>query len=116
MNFCPKCENYLYLEEGSEEAIKTTVIGAVMLTQQVLEGSYKKKYFLNRRCRTCGYTEIDTKGGLVNETIVQERASETPARARAPSAISRATSSLTAPCAARVSDATPTIFCLASFA
>ena len=76
MNFCPKCENYLYLEEGSEEAIKTTVIGAVMLTQQVLEGSYKKNYFLNRRCRTCGYTEIDTKGGLVNETIVQERASE----------------------------------------
>ncbi len=57
MNFCPKCENYLYLEQGSEgEAVKT--------------------FFLNRRCLTCGYTEQDRKGGLVNETVVQERASE----------------------------------------
>ena len=57
MNFCPKCENYLYLEQGSE-------------------GEEVKTFFLNRRCLTCGYTEQDRKGGLVNETVVQERASE----------------------------------------
>jgi DNA-directed RNA polymerase subunit M/transcription elongation factor TFIIS len=63
MNFCPKCENYLYLEQASEE-----VTNAAGITE--------KRYFLNRRCRTCGYNEVDVKGGLVNETIVQERASE----------------------------------------
>lgn len=64
MNFCPKCENYLYLEQG--------------FTEELVANSTKreKKYFLNRRCRTCGYVEVDTKGGLVNETVVQERASE----------------------------------------
>jgi DNA-directed RNA polymerase subunit M/transcription elongation factor TFIIS len=63
MNFCPKCENYLYLEQASEEKVTAT-------------GTTEKRYFLNRRCRTCGYVEVDTEGGLVNETIVQERASE----------------------------------------
>ena len=58
MNFCPKCENYLYLEQGSEGE------------------DDKKIFFLNRRCLTCGYSEVDRKGGLVNETVVQERASE----------------------------------------
>lgn len=63
MNFCPKCENYLYLEQGSEDAVTAS-------------GATEKRYFLNRRCKTCGYVEVDTQGGLVNETIVQERASE----------------------------------------
>jgi DNA-directed RNA polymerase subunit M/transcription elongation factor TFIIS len=63
MNFCPKCENYLYLEQGSQEVDLPT-------------GKKQKQYFLNRRCRTCGYVEVDHQGGLVNETIVQERASE----------------------------------------
>jgi len=63
MNFCPKCENYLYLEQASEEVTNAS-------------GVTEKRYFLNRRCRTCGYNEVDVQGGLVNETIVQERASE----------------------------------------
>jgi DNA-directed RNA polymerase subunit M/transcription elongation factor TFIIS len=63
MNFCPKCENYLYLEQGEEETKDAA-------------GKTQKRYYLNRRCRTCGYVEVDKKGGLVNETIVQERASE----------------------------------------
>lgn len=66
MNFCPKCENYLFLEQGSQD--NATIKDGVTVT--------KKSYFLNRRCRTCGYNEVDTQGGLVNETIVQERASE----------------------------------------
>ncbi len=74
MNFCPKCENYLYLEEASEEG--TTLVEAILTTRNVLAGKLTKKYYLNRRCRTCGYNEKDEKGGLVNETIVQERASE----------------------------------------
>ena len=63
MNFCPKCENYLYLEQASEDVTSAS-------------GATEKRYFLNRRCRTCGYNEVDIQGGLVNETIVQERASE----------------------------------------
>ena len=31
---------------------------------------------LLRVCRTCGYSEVDTEGGLAMETIVQERSSE----------------------------------------
>ncbi len=50
MKFCPKCENYLYLN-----ASDTTLL---------------------RECRTCGYKEEDTEGGIVMETIVQERTSE----------------------------------------
>ncbi len=63
MNFCPKCENYLYLEQGSAD-VNLPAEGTV------------KQYFLNQRCRTCGYVKADYEGGLVNETIVQERASE----------------------------------------
>jgi DNA-directed RNA polymerase subunit M/transcription elongation factor TFIIS len=63
MNFCPKCENWLVLEQASEEITTPT-------------GAKEKKFFLNRICRFCGYIEADMKGGLVNETIVQERASE----------------------------------------
>ena len=50
MKFCPKCENYLYLDT------KTST--------------------LLRVCRTCGHSEEDTQGGLAMETIVQERSSE----------------------------------------
>lgn len=50
MKFCPKCDNYLSLD---------TKTGALM-----------------RICRTCGYAEEDTQGGLAVETIVQERSSE----------------------------------------
>jgi DNA-directed RNA polymerase subunit M/transcription elongation factor TFIIS len=65
MNFCPRCENYLYLEQASEDVPTTTGGFAI-----------EKRFYLNRRCRTCGYNEKDLQGGLVNETIVQERASE----------------------------------------
>lgn len=50
MKFCPKCENYLYLDTKSENLLRV--------------------------CRTCGYSEVDTEGGLAMETIVQERSSE----------------------------------------
>jgi DNA-directed RNA polymerase subunit M/transcription elongation factor TFIIS len=50
MKFCPKCENYLYLDTKTENLL--------------------------RLCRTCGYSEADTEGGLAMETIVQERSSE----------------------------------------
>ncbi len=63
MNFCPKCENYLYLEQDGDEITNSA-------------GAKELRFWLNRRCKTCGYLEKDTTGGLVNETIVQERASE----------------------------------------
>jgi DNA-directed RNA polymerase subunit M/transcription elongation factor TFIIS len=63
MNFCPKCENLLVLEQGSNEITTPS-------------GEKQKTYFLNRICNYCNYSEVDNKGGLVNETIVQERASE----------------------------------------
>ena len=50
MKFCPKCENYLYLDTKTETLL--------------------------RICRSCGYSEADTQGGLAMETIVQERSSE----------------------------------------
>jgi DNA-directed RNA polymerase subunit M/transcription elongation factor TFIIS len=50
MKFCPKCENYLYLDTKTENLLRV--------------------------CRTCGYSEADTEGGLAMETIVQERSSE----------------------------------------
>lgn len=63
MNFCPKCENLLKPQQASEEIVLAT-------------GEKTKRYFLNRKCTTCGFIEVDMKGGLVNETVVQERASE----------------------------------------
>ena len=50
MKFCPKCENYLYMDAKSGELL--------------------------RLCRTCGFSETDTQGGLAMETVVQERSSE----------------------------------------
>ncbi len=63
MNFCPKCENLLKPQQASEEIV-------------LPGGGTSKRYYLNRTCSTCGYVEVDMKGGLVNETVVQERASE----------------------------------------
>lgn len=51
MKFCPKCENYLYLDTKNENE-------------------------LYRLCRTCGYTEKDQEGGLVMETVIQEKSNE----------------------------------------
>ena len=50
MKFCPVCRNYLYHKIDANT--------------------------LERQCRTCGYNELDTEGGLIMETVIQERASE----------------------------------------
>ena len=50
MSWCPKCENFLYADSKGENLV--------------------------RICRTCGYKKEDESGGLVMETIVQERSSE----------------------------------------
>lgn len=50
MSYCPKCENFLFADSKGKE--------------------------LKRVCRTCGYTKADESGGLIMETIVQERSSE----------------------------------------
>ena len=50
MKFCPVCRNYLYHQ----------------ISDKTLE----------RFCKTCGHRENDTEGGLVMETTIQERASE----------------------------------------
>lgn len=50
MKWCPKCDNYLYIN--------------------VFDGK------LVRRCFNCGYSEEDTQGGLVKETLIGDRASE----------------------------------------
>jgi DNA-directed RNA polymerase subunit M/transcription elongation factor TFIIS len=52
MKFCPECKNYLYADSRTDPKN------------------------LLRLCRSCGYSEKDTQGGLVMETIVQQRASE----------------------------------------
>jgi len=57
MKFCPTCKYYLYLRPtASEEA----------------EGSSD----LSRLCVNCGYTEKETTGGLISETMVQHKSSE----------------------------------------
>ena len=53
MKFCPTCKYYLYLKAGSTEE----------------EG-------LHRHCVQCGYSEKDTKGGLISETLIQQKSSE----------------------------------------
>jgi DNA-directed RNA polymerase subunit M/transcription elongation factor TFIIS len=50
MKFCPVCRNYLYHKIDANT--------------------------LERQCRTCGYSEKDAEGGLIMETVIQERASE----------------------------------------
>jgi DNA-directed RNA polymerase subunit M/transcription elongation factor TFIIS len=50
LKFCPTCNNYLYLNTDPNR--------------------------LTRLCRNCGYQEEEEKGGLIVETLVQERSSE----------------------------------------
>jgi DNA-directed RNA polymerase subunit M/transcription elongation factor TFIIS len=50
MKFCPSCNYYLYLNVQDNEC--------------------------TRLCRNCGYTEQETKGVVVSETLVKERTSE----------------------------------------
>ena len=54
MKFCPTCKFYLYLKSGND-------------------GDSKE---LSRHCVNCGYTEKDVKGGLISETLVQQKSSE----------------------------------------
>jgi DNA-directed RNA polymerase subunit M/transcription elongation factor TFIIS len=51
MKFCPTCKYYLYLKPGQTDD-------------------------LTRLCVNCGYTEIETTGGLISETMVQQKSSE----------------------------------------
>jgi len=53
MKFCPTCKYYLYLKAGTTEE----------------EG-------LHRHCVQCGYSEVDAKGGLISETLIQQKSSE----------------------------------------
>ena len=50
MKFCPTCKNYLYLTSTPNELV--------------------------RRCGNCGYSENETTGGLISETLVQQKSSE----------------------------------------
>jgi len=50
MKFCPTCKYYLYLKAGDND--------------------------LTRQCVNCGYTETETEGGLISETLVQQKSSE----------------------------------------
>ena len=50
MSYCPKCENFLFADSQGDQLVRV--------------------------CRTCGYSKQDENGGLVMETIVQERSSE----------------------------------------
>ena len=54
IRFCPTCNYYLYLNEGDDSDANA----------------------LYRRCNNCGYKEMDTKGGLISEILVQERSTE----------------------------------------
>lgn len=51
LEFCPVCENYLYLDAGSEEA-------------------------LVKSCKTCGFKKTSDKGSLISETIIQAQSTE----------------------------------------
>jgi DNA-directed RNA polymerase subunit M/transcription elongation factor TFIIS len=51
MKFCPTCKYYLYLKPG-------------------------QKNELTRLCVNCGFTEVETTGGLITETLVQHKSSE----------------------------------------
>lgn len=58
MKFCPTCNYYLYLKAGLESEDQNAV----------------KE--LTRQCVNCGYNEVETKGGLISETMVQQKSSE----------------------------------------
>lgn len=59
MKFCPTCNYYLYLKAGSK-----------------VDDSDPDKSQLSRNCVNCGYTEVETTGGLISETLVQQKSSE----------------------------------------
>jgi len=59
MKFCPTCHYYLYLKAGSKA-----------------DDSDSEKGTLSRNCVNCGYTEVETTGGLISETLVQQKSSE----------------------------------------
>ena len=50
MKFCPTCKYYLYLRSSANELV--------------------------RICINCGYNEHETTGGLISETLVQQKSSE----------------------------------------
>ena len=51
MKFCPTSKYYLYLKSSSNSE-------------------------LSRMCVNCGYTEVEEVGGLISETLVQQKSSE----------------------------------------
>jgi DNA-directed RNA polymerase subunit M/transcription elongation factor TFIIS len=66
MKFCPTCKYYLYLKSSGANAAGETVEADSTQTEQSL----------TRHCINCGYREIDEKGGLISETLVQQKSSE----------------------------------------
>jgi DNA-directed RNA polymerase subunit M/transcription elongation factor TFIIS len=50
LDFCPVCENYLYLDTSNDK--------------------------LTKSCKTCGYKKDGEEGGLITETIIQAKSSE----------------------------------------
>ena len=58
VQFCPTCDYYLYLKAGGADAAGGTSTA------------------MYRICHNCGYQKEDTKGGLVMETDLQEKTSE----------------------------------------
>ena len=58
LKFCPTCHYYLYLTPGS-------------VTES---GDYKNQ--LTHHCVNCGHSEVETKGGMISETMVQQKSSE----------------------------------------
>lgn len=64
VRFCPVCKYYLYLQVTPRDAASATGGGEEQSTSLV------------RLCRNCGFKEEDTKGGLVMEMMVKERAAE----------------------------------------
>jgi len=58
MKFCPTCHYYLYLKAGTDTETR------------------KDRQELTRNCVNCGYTEVETTGGLISETMVQQKSSE----------------------------------------
>lgn len=58
LKFCPTCHNYLKFNAGVETE----------------DG--KKGNELVYSCVNCGYTEVETKGGLISEMILDNKSSE----------------------------------------
>jgi DNA-directed RNA polymerase subunit M/transcription elongation factor TFIIS len=59
MKFCPTCRYYLYMKTTKGGDGKGTSSGQLLLT-----------------CNNCGYNEVNTKGGLIMETDLQEKTAE----------------------------------------